>query len=74
MWYWGENGRAHVGQVIVVGAEDKIAAQTMGWECASSMDEALEMAQSHIGRKPSVTLMHIPPINMADVAGVPETI
>ena len=74
MWYWGENGRAHVGQVIVVGAEDKIAAQTMGWECASSMDEALEMAQSHIGRKPSVTLMHIPPINMADVAGVPESI
>jgi lactate racemase len=68
MWYWGENGRAHVGKVIVVGAESRAAARTMGWDTASTMDEALEMAQSHVGRKPSVTLMHIPPILMADVS------
>jgi hypothetical protein len=74
MWYWGENGRAHVGKVIVVGAEDPISAKTMGWECASTMDDALEMAASHVGRQPSITLMHIPPINMANVSGVPETI
>jgi hypothetical protein len=46
----------------------------MGWECASTMNEALEMAASHVGRQPSITLMHIPPINMANVSGVPETI
>jgi hypothetical protein len=63
-----------VGKVIVVGAEDPISAKTMGWECASTMNEALEMAASHVGRQPSVTLMHIPPINMANVSGVPETI
>ena len=74
MWYWGENGRAHVGKVIVVGAEDPATAQVMGWECAATMDEALAMAQSHVGHKPSVTLMHIPPIGMADVSGVPESI
>jgi hypothetical protein len=68
MWYWGENGRAHVGKVIVVGAESRTAAETMGWATARSMDEALEMAESHVGRKPSVTLMHVPPILMADVA------
>ncbi len=67
MWYWGENGRAHVGKVICVGAEDKRTAATLGWETAATMNEALEMAQSHVGRKPSVTLMHIPPIGMADV-------
>jgi hypothetical protein len=74
MWYWGENGRAHVGKVIVVGAEDETCVRTMGWDCAATMDEALEMAASHVGRKPSITLMHIPPINMANVSGVPEGI
>jgi hypothetical protein len=67
MWYWGENGRAYIGKVIVVGAESKQTAQTLGWETASSMDEALEMAQSHVGHKPSITLMHFAPIMMADV-------
>jgi hypothetical protein len=74
MWYWGENGRAHVGKVICVGAESKLAAQTMGWETAKSMDEALEMAQSHVGREPSITLMHFAPILMADVVGSPESV
>jgi hypothetical protein len=74
MWYWGENGRAHTGKVIVVGAEDRIAAKIMGWECAATMDEALAMAESHVGHKPSVTLMHQAPINMADVGGTPETL
>ena len=37
-------------------------------------EEAIEMAESHVGRKPSITLMHFPPILMADVAGVPESI
>jgi len=74
MWYWGENGRAHLGKVIVVGAESARAARILGWDSAASMDEALEMAHSHCGRRPSVTLMHIPPIQMADVDGVPETV
>ncbi len=74
MWYWGENGRAHTGKVIVVGAEDKRTAEVLGWQTASSMDEALEMAQSHVGRRPSVTHLKIPPINMVDVHGTPQGI
>ena len=74
MWYWGENGRAHVGKVIVVGAESKEAASIMGWETAKSMDEALEMAQSLVGHKPSVTMMHFAPILMADVSGAPVAV
>ena len=46
----------------------------MGWDCAGSMEEALEMAHSHVGRRPTVTHMHIPPINMADVSGTPGTV
>ena len=67
MWYWAENGAHHCGQVIVVGAEDKVSARVMGWECADTVDEALEMAESFLGKKPSVTHIHIPPINMVDV-------
>ncbi len=74
MWYWGENGRAHVGKVIVVGAEDPRTAQVMGWQTAKSMEEALEMAQTIIGRTPSISHVHIPPINMTDVAGAPEAV
>ena len=73
MWYWGENGRAHIGKVIVVGAESKQAAQILGWDTAGSMEEALEMAESHVGHKPSVTLMHFAPILMADVISAPAT-
>ena len=74
MWYWGENGRAHVGRVICVGAEDRRSAEIMGWEVASSMEAALEMARSYVGREPSITHVHIPPINMVDVSGTPQTI
>ena len=74
MWYWGENGRAHIGKVIVVGATNKRVPSILGWETAATMEEAIEMAESHVGRKPSITLMHFPPILMAEVAGVPESI
>lgn len=67
MWYWGENGRAHMGKVIVVGAESAQAARTMGWDVARNMEEALALAQAHVGHKPSITMMHFAPILMADV-------
>lgn len=74
MWYWAENGQAHIGKVIVVGADNKRVPAMMGWDTARSMDEALEMAQSHVGRPPSITLLHFPPILMTDVHGVAEEV
>jgi len=68
MWYWGEAGRAHLGKVIVVGAKEPETAARLGWDTATSMDEALAMAQSFLGRRPSVTLLHLPPIVMADLS------
>jgi len=56
-----------VGKVIVVGAEDPEVARTLGWETAATMNVALEMAETHVGRKPTITLMHVPPIGMVDV-------
>lgn len=74
MWYWAENGQKHIGKVIVVGANNKRVPAMLGWDTAGNMDEALEMAQSYVGRKPSVSLLHFPPILMTDVLGQPETI
>ncbi|HVA25398.1 MAG TPA: lactate racemase domain-containing protein [Chloroflexota bacterium] len=74
MWYWGENGRQHVGKVIVVGAEDERVAATLGWDTASSFPQALEMAHSHVGHQPSVTFMHVPPLGIADVSEPPAAV
>ncbi len=67
MWYWGENGRQHVGKVVVAGAENAHVPALLGWERADSVTEAIAMARSFAGPSASVTLMHHPPIVMADV-------
>lgn len=71
MWYWGENGRAHLGKTIVVGAENNHVAPILGWEQAHTMDEALAMAASFLGRQPSISMLHMAPIVMTDVLEAP---
>jgi hypothetical protein len=68
MWYWGENGKKHVGKVIAAGATSGLAARTLGWDVAKDLDDALQQAETFIGRKPTVTLLHAPPILIADVS------
>jgi lactate racemase len=69
MWYWGENGRAHVGRVIVVGADNEYIPKLFGYETAPTMDEALYRAKNGELRSLSVTCLKVPPIVMADVRG-----
>jgi hypothetical protein len=69
MWYWGEAGRQHLGRVIVVGADNEYIPKLLGWETAPSMDEALYRAKGEHHRSLDVTLLHVPPITMADVSG-----
>jgi lactate racemase len=68
MWYWGENGRQHLGRVIVAGAENNHVPQQLGWERAGSVEEAIEMARGSAGRAASISLLHSPPIVMADLS------
>jgi hypothetical protein len=67
MWYWGENGRQHVGKVIVAGASNAHVPAMMGWDRAESLTEAIAMARSFTGPSSSITMMHHPPLVMADV-------
>jgi lactate racemase len=67
MWYWGENGRAHVGRVIVVGADNEYIPKLFGYETAPTMDDALYRAKNGELRSLSITCLRVPPIVMADV-------
>ncbi|MGQ0744878.1 MAG: lactate racemase domain-containing protein [Acidimicrobiales bacterium] len=66
MWYWGAHALAHLGGVIILGGEPK-AVRRLGFKSASTLADALEMAQDVVGPDPSITHIHNPPILMADV-------
>jgi hypothetical protein len=68
MWYWGENGRAHVGRVIAAGAENAHVPAAMGWERADNLTEAIAMARSYMGRSAQITMLHQPVIAICDMS------
>jgi len=67
MWYWCAHALDHVGGVIVVGG-DRAAVRRLGFTPASTMADAFELASDVVGRDPSVTHLHSPPLLMADVS------
>jgi lactate racemase len=68
MWYWGENGRQHVGQVIAAGAENAHVPEILGWERADNLTEAIAMARSKQGRNAEITMLHQPIIGLCNVS------
>ncbi|HZH04862.1 MAG TPA: transcriptional regulator, partial [Myxococcaceae bacterium] len=67
MWYWGENGRQHVGKVIVAGAENNHVPAVLGWDRANTLTEAIENARGFAGRSAHISYVHMPPILQTDV-------
>ncbi len=68
MWYWGENGRQHVGRIIVAGAKNQHVPEILGWESAETVTEAIAMARSTHGRSAEITMLHVPPIMIPEVS------
>ncbi|MCY4067748.1 MAG: lactate racemase domain-containing protein [Acidimicrobiaceae bacterium] len=66
MWYWGAHALQWLGRVIIVGGEPA-AVRRMGFQPASTLSDALEMAGDVVGPSPTITHLHNPPILMADV-------
>ncbi len=66
MWYWSSHAMAHLGRIIVVGGNPR-AVRRLGFTPATTMDDALEMAEDVVGRYPTITHLHAPPLLMADV-------
>ena len=67
LWYGGEHGRQHVGNVIAAGTQNAHVPKMLGWERAESLSETIAMAKSAVGPSPEITMMHHPPIVMADM-------
>ncbi len=66
MWYWCAHAFDHLGKVIVVGGE-RAAVRRMGLSPASTLADALEMAEDVVGRDPTITHLHTPPLLLAEV-------
>ena len=66
MWYWGAHAMAHLGDVIFVGGDPETC-RRMGFKTASTMQDAFEIATDTVGRDPTVTHLHCPPIFLPDV-------
>jgi hypothetical protein len=66
MWYWGCHALDYLGDVIFVGAERETV-RHMGFRSASSLEDALEMAEQTVGAQPTLTHFHCPPLFLADV-------
>jgi lactate racemase len=66
MWYWGAHALEHLGDVIFVGG-DPGACRRMGFRRADTLRDALEMAEQVVGRDPSVTHFHCPPLFYCEV-------
>lgn len=66
MWYWGAHALDWLGRVIIVGGESR-SVQRLGFQPASTLRDALEMASDVVGAQPTITHLHNPPILMADV-------
>jgi len=66
MWYWCAHALQHLGQVIIVGG-DRAAVRRLGFKPASTLADALEMAEDVVGRNPSITHIHNPPLFISDV-------
>jgi lactate racemase len=66
MWYWGAHAMEHLGDIILVGANRR-AASRLGFRAASTLADALEMASDTVGRSPSMSYLHSPPLTVADV-------
>src|ERR1700710_3182177 len=66
MWYWGAHALQHLGDVIFVGGDPQ-ACRRLRFRRADTMRDALEMAEQVVGRDPSLTHFHCPPLFYAQV-------
>jgi len=67
MWYWGAHAMQHLGRVIIVGGEPR-SVRRLGFMPASTLDDALEMASDVVGRHPTITHLHTPPLVLTEVS------
>jgi hypothetical protein len=66
MWYWGAHALEYAGSTIIVGGNRR-AVRRMGFRPATTLADALEMAEDQVGRDPTITYFRCPPVMLANV-------
>ncbi len=66
MWYWCSHALEHLSRVIVVGGDPR-SVKRLGFHPATTLGDALEIASDVVGRNPSISHFHAPPLMIADV-------
>ncbi len=66
MWYWCAHAMEHLSKVIIVGG-DPATVRRLGFHPATTLDDALEIAQDTVGAHPTITHLHNPPLFLSDV-------
>ncbi len=66
MWYWAAHAMDHLGDVVFVGG-DRATAARLGFRCASTLEDALEIASGTVGGSPRITALKCPPLVLAEV-------
>lgn len=59
-WYWGAYSLKHLRQVIVAGAKEPETARRLGFQPASSMSQAISMAEDIVGRECTISYPFMP--------------
>ncbi len=67
-WYWAIQGMEYLSRIIVVGARDAAVVERIGWDSASSLREAIDIARTTLNKsKPTVSVFHWPPLFLTRV-------
>ncbi len=66
MWYWAAHAMDYLGDVIFLGGDPEVVSR-LGFRTATTMRDALEMASETVGRRPSITHLHCPPLFLPEV-------
>jgi hypothetical protein len=69
VWYWCGLALRHLERVIVVGAVDPSVTDRLGFDSASSLEEAWKMAEETLGKDFSLLHPSLPPIFSVSVSG-----
>jgi hypothetical protein len=65
--YWAAHALDHISSAILVGGDPENTSR-IGLDSATTIAEALQMAQDTVGPSPSITYMHLPPLFMCEVS------
>lgn len=67
VWAWGIPALRHLGRAVLVGGRDEETVRRIGFHPARSLDEALSIARTQVGRDCSITYHCMPPASVADL-------